>query len=71
MKHEYFFILTEQSSYSAMLNIPESVPPPESIPSIPGITELNETGIGGNRWEFHAIPELQLSLLLYHLVPIQ
>jgi hypothetical protein len=53
--------ITEQSSYSAMLNIPES---------IPGITELIETGIGGNRWEFHAIPELQLSLLLYHLVPI-
>jgi hypothetical protein len=34
------------------------------------IPELSETGIGRNRWEFRAIPELQLPLLLYHLVPI-
>ncbi|CAF3771741.1 unnamed protein product [Rotaria magnacalcarata] len=30
----------EQSSYSAMLNISEPVPPPESVPSIP---ELGQT----------------------------
>ena len=41
----------EQSSYSAMLNIAESIPPPESIPPIP---ELHPT-------QFHSIPE---SLLL-------
>ncbi|CAF3183574.1 unnamed protein product [Rotaria socialis] len=30
----------EQSSYSAMLNIPESVPPPESVPSIPELGQI-------------------------------
>ena len=40
----------EQSSYSAMLNIAESIPPPESIPPIP---ELHPT-------QFRSIPESQL-----------
>ncbi|CAF3943490.1 unnamed protein product [Rotaria magnacalcarata] len=33
-------ILDEQSSYSAMLNISEPVPPPESVPSIPELVRL-------------------------------
>jgi hypothetical protein len=37
-----------------MLNIAESVPPWESIPSIPGILELGQTGIP----ESDGIPEL-------------
>ncbi|CAF1572718.1 unnamed protein product [Rotaria magnacalcarata] len=40
----------EQSSYSAMLNIPEPVPPPESVPSIP------ESALSIP--EFRPIPEL-------------
>jgi hypothetical protein len=31
----------QQSSYSAMLNIPESVPPPESVPTIPEFVNSN------------------------------
>jgi hypothetical protein len=60
------FIIQEQSSYFAMLNIAESVPLYESIPSIPGIPELVETGIGGNSYEFRPIPELQFLILFYH-----
>jgi hypothetical protein len=48
MNELIFLALIEQSSYSAMLNIVESVPPYTSIPSIPGIPEFVETGIGGN-----------------------
>ncbi|CAF5132966.1 unnamed protein product, partial [Rotaria magnacalcarata] len=42
---------TEQSSYSAMLNIPEPVPPPESVPSIPELGQiytLSESGTGSS-----------------------
>ncbi|CAF5035119.1 unnamed protein product, partial [Rotaria magnacalcarata] len=41
----------KQSSYSAMLNIPEPVPPPESVPSIPELGQiytLSESGIGSS-----------------------
>lgn len=40
----------EQSSYSAMCNIAESIPSQESIPPIPGTPELDQNWI-------HVIPE--------------
>jgi hypothetical protein len=54
----------EQSSYSAILNIAESVPPQELIPSISGILELSETGIGRNSYEFRLIPGIPFGNLM-------
>ncbi|CAF3917018.1 unnamed protein product [Rotaria magnacalcarata] len=45
------YYITEQSSNSAMLNIPEPVPPPESVPSIPELGQirtLSDSGIGSS-----------------------
>jgi hypothetical protein len=55
--------LSEQSSYSAMLNIAESVPPPEPVPS----NSRNSIVIQYNRpysslTEFRQFPEFQESL---------
>ncbi len=46
----------QQSSYSAMLNIREPVPHPESVSSTP---ELHKNRIDRNWKEFLGIPELQ------------
>jgi hypothetical protein len=35
--NDYFLQFSENTSYSAMLNIPETVPPPESVPCDSGI----------------------------------
>ena len=71
------FIEMKQLSYSAMLNIPELVPPSKSIPSI---LESGRTWIlshsriysknSRNSTEFRLILELRLLLLFYYLLSI-
>jgi hypothetical protein len=61
----YFqYILLANTSYSAMLNIMESVPPPEPVPSNFGNSIILQYNISIRQWpssikfpEFHAIPE--------------
>jgi hypothetical protein len=69
-KKLFGFSSIENTSYSAMLHIAESVPPPESVPSNSGIPfsfnhlDLfdndrlpSNSGIERNRTELHGIPE--------------